>query len=937
MTKCQHANSFIKVFTSLPELVDSSTFWVQCLLDISALYGGVFYSEKARITSRGCSYKMNKAASAGGVFCAKKSHTLYSENNTYKENQAPSGSLYMEIQGNIGAASENDYPKITLVSDHILNNIAGDGTLYTSYLSSMEIYTTRFKHNTALDNLAGIFIENFVQNFSCIKCIFMRNKAEFDGVISIKYGAFVTLEYLSVVNNAVASGEIVQIKESLHSMITSSHFMNNFCSGAPCALSVTNSKYIEVESCLFTNLPMNDTSVSVQTAVNVEGNHVTIKKIILFGMEGNVLKGTAVSSMTLQNITNSCPARHYFLASLIPYVTRSNGSFGQENGHSLIMNCILCAENHYRLGISSYSFQRDRESNSLLHTFRQTDACYRCPTGGICERNYIVADANYWGFIDGDEVSFEFCSLGHCCQTRPCSSYDTCNEGRDGKLCTSCKDGFQLGVVEDECILSGKCVEGWIYLVIIISGLVYVGTLFVKVEILNVLLIIYEKCIASCNRVFGKGLNYHHGIKKQSVSGETLEKQSAEKPKERKVKSSIEVNYQNIKPIKNEDQNLSKSWEIPCDSVEIFHLMIYHLQDTRLFQIRFPDMPSASLSLGEYRDKKLSFIRLDSLAFTSKFACLGEGKTQVTKLLVNISVIPYMIFIFFICVLLLKISRIGHQIKNRLMSSAYKVILLIVLFSSQQLSTTALNLVNCVWLGSGNYLRIDTTVKCYQPWQGLAFVYLLLFIFPLWITIFIASGLLRNGIISVRTYLLAMIFPGPFLLYIAIVSFKKRKDMSKEIYLCHDITSDAILDEVWYSYRPFTSYPYLCWGGLVELRRLTLVLFATLISSAIAKTMCMTSITLFAFLIHFTFRPYSDATANHCANISLFATILVGMVNIGWASVLYTGSGFAYDIAWKIGEAMATLEIALVEMVPLGIFLFCCGQTLWVNLSRKGK
>ncbi len=411
----------------------------------------------------------------------------------------------------------------------------------------------------------------------------------------------------------------------------------------------------------------------------------------------------------------------------------------------------------------------------------------------------------------------------------------------------------------------------------------------------------------------------------------TAEKQGAEEGGKKIMEKTLDPIIEETSIHSIEDS--ARFWQIPCDSVEIFHIIVFHLQDTHLFQIRFPGMPGSFFSLGGYIDKIISFARLDSLAFTNRFACLAQGSTPVTKLLVNISLIPFMICIFLACALFVKLSQSGHQVKKRLMSSAYQVLLLIVLFTSQQLSISALNLVNCVDLGTGDYLKIDTTVKCYQPWQWLTFAYILLFIFPLWLVLFIAPGLLRSGLISVRIFIFGLLFPGPFLLYLAGVIKKARNQGVKDC--CHDIMADAILGEVCYSYKPFPGYRFLCWGGLVELRRLALVLFATLIPEYSTKIMCMIMIIILAFTIHFIFHPYSDVTANVCANVSLVATMSVGIINFGWTAILYAGSGFEYGDAWKIAQGIATLEIIFTEIVPLGMILFCFGQILWINTIDK--
>ena len=60
--------------------------------------------------------------------------------------------------------------------------------------------------------------------------------------------------------------------------------------------------------------------------------------------------------------------------------------------------------------------------------------------------------------------------------------------------------------------------------------------------------------------------------------------------------------------------------------------------------------------------------------------------------------------------------------------------------------------------------------------------------------------------------------------------------------------------------------------------------------------------------------------------------MIVGMINFGWATVLYSGGEFDYGIAREIAQIFATLEMALIEMVPLGVIAYCFTRILWTNI-----
>ena len=92
-------------------------------------------------------------------------------------------------------------------------------------------------------------------------------------------------------------------------------------------------------------------------------------------------------------------------------------------------------------------------------------------------------------------------------------------------------------------------------------------------------------------------------------------------------------------------RNERNKWICPFDHIEIFHIIVYHFQDTSLFQIRLSDMPDSAIHLGRNEDKIVSLIKLDTLSFADEFACFPTGWTQIDKLLAKAFIIPFMIVI----------------------------------------------------------------------------------------------------------------------------------------------------------------------------------------------------------------------------------------------------------------------------------------------------
>ncbi len=554
--------------------------------------------------------------------------------------------------------------------------------------------------------------------------------------------------------------------------------------------------------------------------------------------------------------------------------------------------------------------------------------CYKCPSGGRCNGHSVVAYPNYWGFVYNGKLKFVFCSEGFCCQLGNCTTYNGCNEGREGDLCTSCKNDFQLSIVGNSCVQKEQCANSWLYGIMAISGLVYVGFLAVKNEILNIIQQIYSTA-TNCRRK----MKVHRNRKRTSKMIRNIIPQGIELVSQDLTETDVQANM-SVRKGKYwlpKEENSNNEWRVPFDHIEIFNVLVFHLQDASLFQVRFPAMQISAVQLEEFREKVTSIVKLNSLMFWNQFTCLPPGWTQLNKILFESSIILVMVSILLLCFMVIKAFRLRPNIKSRLMSSTSRVFILTFLFSSQRLSSYALNFITCEDLGPARYLFIDTTIECYKPWQIIVFGYIGLFILPFWLVLLLGPGLLAYGKISVRSFLLGLMLPGPFVIYYIWLIYKAKWEPF--IKSCHQQTSATVLNEVWSSFTPFPSSNYLCWGGIVELRRLALVFCATLITTHMYRIICMSVVVILSLVVHVRYQPYSDLTTSTCANISLCVMIMVGMINVWSAAIGNSGGNFDYSV--ETGQAMITLENILVDVFPAIFVVFCIGYFLYVNLSYK--
>ena len=124
-----------------------------------------------------------------------------------------------------------------------------------------------------------------------------------------------------------------------------------------------------------------------------------------------------------------------------------------------------------RCAVGTYSIRRGKQSG---YSVKELVNCYRCPVGGNCSSS-LAAQPNFWGYpTDNDTVTFQLCPEGYCCLPsvdNKCS-YDNnsylhsgCQDNRTGILCGQCKQNFTEGLFTTECVRAKDCTHGW-YLVV---------------------------------------------------------------------------------------------------------------------------------------------------------------------------------------------------------------------------------------------------------------------------------------------------------------------------------------------------------------------------------------------------------------------------------------------------------------------------------------
>ena len=879
--------------------------------------GGIQFNAGTQfLTNVDCIFNGNKAqVEFGGAINGNSMEMfqIHNENNTFVGNTGPSGSA-IQLQ-----TSKGKTYSVTIRYDTYTGNNGSSGVVSILGKVVITMTGTEFSGNIATGSNAGIYLNDVVGRFLCQECQFYANKAKSSGVVAILQSGGFDLLSSHFENNQVESGYMVEIQSIGHGVVNSSLFVNNTSSGLSAQLSVDTKDSLHISNCTFLNhpLPTEDGSVGVSDAVVIKCNRLVMQNMIAV-MEGpgHVIKTVVSDRASVMDINYTCPVNHipetqygYMnVTNRLPLSTGDRISGLAYSVGSVNLTCSACGKGKYNLEPSEYSLilpGKDgvKEVNTGL--------CHICPAGGVCDNNKITSLPNYWGFRHDNRMKFKMCQDKFCCQSEPCESFDMCGKYRSGKMCSSCRKGYQLDMFSDDCVLTEQCETNAISQAIVLSGLVYTSVIFC--------LLLLPTLLFSLGKHFLRPLRDYpkkdRGINLNGIDniGHTIENESdvdIPTDKDREIARTAE-----------EAQATSKYLGPYLNYFELFHIIVMHVQDGSLFRTVVHDKPnSLILSMGD-SDRIVALAHLNPVsAFVSNPACLPGNLTHVEKLLIQTSVIPLMISFFISMYLIVQIMRLSQTSRNKIKEFLIALVSITFMFGYQQLCIMAFNLINCTWIGTGQYLYIDTTIKCFQTWHIAVFAYILLFTIPVILMLCWGPSLLQNGKISSSMFLFGLLFPLPCLLYIA-WNIIIRKPPSKKLL---DLNSNSKAPPLiqWLScfskFKMAENIPVCAWCGMVYFYRFVLVLFASLISLPYMKIPCMFILVQIYFLIQLKYQPYAreQSALRMIYSLSLFAIFTIGIIKFGWATIVYNQAGFTFGNSLLISEKLVTLEYALTYVVP---------------------
>ena len=125
--------------------------------------------------------------------------------------------------------------------------------------------------------------------------------------------------------------------------------------------------------------------------------------------------------------------------------------------------CDPCPHDMYSL---QYGYRRGplaRNDTEWSDSFK----CLPCEYGAQCDNGVIQSQLNFWGYTHESEeenvpkVTLMSCLEGYCCNQKVCDSYDTCSANRVGTLCGHCAEGMSELLSSTLCVPNEACTDTW--------------------------------------------------------------------------------------------------------------------------------------------------------------------------------------------------------------------------------------------------------------------------------------------------------------------------------------------------------------------------------------------------------------------------------------------------------------------------------------------
>ena len=591
------------------------------------------------------------------------------------------------------------------------------------------------------------------------------------------------------------------------------------------------------------------------------------------------------SGFKINHITITCSTGKDILA-VVPSKFDKYVYFSEKALAFFTVSCSSCSSFTY--SISAGKLGPDLTNQSHIN-------CYKCPFGGNCTNGRIKAASNFWGYVpkrSTDQIHFSACPFGYGCSGSSCSHYDSCGTGRKGVLCGQCKKGLTENIVSHDCFSSQQCRHPWIWLIVLIGGIVYVLSFLFLKEVANLFItVLVPKCFreSSDKNIFGrirdslKNLLYQNPPAQLLMDGVCCEKSEADY---------VHAERLDTTEYTPDGMNYNKSHSALFPGM--FKIVLFFYQSSVLFKVFNTTKSHGFTHITQEVIATLFNLRTDGIFYQDISWCPFDNLQPVSKVLFKVSFILYLFAIIFFIFLIFKIFKTIRKGNDHQSQTFYSrrccCVLRLLLVSYSTMTVTCFSLLSCVNLGPfGKVLFIDGSIQCYTWWQFIVITIVCIWIASLPIAIYTASWLLHADMLSTENFLLSLLLPLPTIVYWLYVCVTHQNNNELEAGIEDGNRRSENAEEMQDLLEgPFRHYNgkennrkyRLSWESIFIGRRLILTFIKTFVTDVLIRLYLMLFFMASFTLHHIYVRPFVSNFLNSIELMSLCVLSLICALNI---------------------------------------------------------
>ena len=585
--------------------------------------------------------------------------------------------------------------------------------------------------------------------------------------------------------------------------------------------------------------------------------------------------------------------------------------------------CSPCPQDTYNLSFSSIALVEHQSTNII---------CSKCPFGGICENGQIHAAENFWGYkTSNDKIVFISCPFGYCCSGSTCTEYDSCQSGREGILCGSCRKGYTENILTPECLEDTTCKHPWLWLAMGLFGFAYFLVFMYWREVTHVM----NKFLVP------KGLRLYFKRTPIPENQEPLLRNQSQEPTEPPQETDCVMvsESQSIQTQKSDSQ--STTMIVPG----LFAIVLNFYQTNVLYKVY--TMPEKSQSFLQITEEMLATVfnlQAEGLFYQDLSWCPFKNLKPISKVFLKMSFIVYLICLVLMTYITSEVWKLLQKRKNDSKPIGSRLLpcgLRLILVGYATITSGLFSLVSCVpFHSTQRILFIDGSIECYQPWQ-----YFMMFIISCWIisfpiALYCSSWLLHRRKMSNKMFLYLLIFPLGAILYWVYIQLhvytksEADKSLSERPEYLDGSSADDISEELLNIIEgPFRKSQCsdrnnnfkLPWQSVLIGKRLVLIAIKMFVTNIVTRLYVMLLFTAIFLVHHILVQPFYTKLLNHIETSSLFMLTAICALNILPAFIYM----FPYTVSPLLKTVLSTfvnIETALALIFPL--ILGCCLSVL---------